>query len=245
MDNLNILINEKNKYLEQILDTNYCNIEKFIINNNNFIFKLIKKTIKSFIFYVRIKNKNNILLKKYINTISKQNKFVNTKINTNIINKNNNVPIDQNNNKNIYLKLEDINAIKIFVQQLEEKENIIIKLTKKINKLQTNIFHLGNTINKQNIFIVELEKNKANIDNTNNDLIDKLQQKNYDLENKKEQIENLEQKVFELEGVKKIQYETIHTLKENNKKQFNKINVLKENFKALVDDFNLIVKKIN
>lgn len=236
MDNLNILINEKSKYLEQILDTNYCNIEKFIINNNKLIIKLIKKNIKSFIFYIKIKKKNNLLIKYYINNISNQNKFVHKKEHNNNANTNKN---------NIYLKLEDIEAIKIFIQQLEEKENIIVTLKKKINKLQAEMFNLNNTINKQNIFILELEKNKSNINNTNNDLMDNLQQKNCDLENKKEQIENLEQKIFELEGVKKIQYETIHNLKENNKKQFNKINVLKENFKTLVDDFNLIVKKIS
>ena len=50
---------------------------------------------------------------------------------------------------------------------------------------------------------------------------------------------------FELEGIKRIQYDTINNLKSQIEKQNDKVKVLKDNFKLLVNEFNEIIKRIN
>ena len=216
------LLNEKENIFNRTIQNIKIKIKKELTQKNYKIFKLKNKNLKQSI---------KLLLSKK-NTI---------KLNSRIILK---IKEIESNYFNFDIKLEDLEAMKVIISQIEIKE-------KKILNLEKN----NREITKENERLTDLTKNSEatikNITRDNNKLlsdINNLEKILKEKENKiSQQINNtqdLEKKIFELEGIKKIQYETIYSLKDDIKKQKNDILDIKLDFKNLVDEFNKILEMI-
>lgn len=216
------LFNEK----ENVFNKTVQIIERRIKN------RLSKKNYK--IFKLKIKN-----IKKDVKLLLCKKNVI--KLNSKIIFKFKEI---ESNYYNIDIKLEDLEAMKLIISQIEVKE-------KKILNLEKN----NREISKENKRLLDLTDNSElkikNITRDNNKLlsdINNLEKILKEKENKiSQQIDNaqeLEKKIFELEGIKKIQYETIYSLKDDIKKQKDNILDIKLDFKNLVDEFNKILEMI-
>lgn len=220
MAELNSLIKEKENLLNNIIDETKREVEQKLKNKNKKINFLKLKNLRK-MFYLFIKEKTNL------------------KLNRNIVK---NIKQIANDYSKFNVKLEDLDGIKLIISQVEAKEKKIILLEKENENIKQENSRFNEIFEKNQQTILELNNFNTKLNNDINNLkkiiIDKEEELNKQINNNK----NLDKTIFELEGIKKIQYETIYNLKNKIKKYDDELMNVKNQAKGLVDEFNKILE---
>ena len=228
MEIVNEILKEKIQYLDEILNKVQFKIKKITDKNQDNILIFRRNNIKKSINILKV-IKNNLYLREKI-----------IQLNFELKNKEQEkVYVDK-----VDLKLEDLEGIKLFINQLEEKEKKINKFNEENKNYKNKIVELKLILFVKNKNLLKFECKKLNTITRLNSIKNLIHKNDSEIISLKEKVEKLDNDNFELEGVKRIQYETIRKLKDDIANQNTNINSLKENFKLLVDEFNLIMKRI-
>ena len=220
MTELSSLVEEKEIFLNGIINETKKNIELKLSKKNKKINLLKLKSLKKTYFLI-LKERTNLRLNRKIIKNIKQ---------------------SINDYSKFNVKLEDLDAIKLIISQVETKEKKIMSLENKNKEISQENIEFSNTIEKNEQVILELNslnnKLNENIDNLRKTVISKEEEINKQTDNNKA----LEKTIFELEGIKKIQYETIYNLKTDIKKRDEELTCLKNESRELVNEFNKILE---
>lgn len=228
MEIVNEILKEKIQYLDEILNKVQFKIKEITDENQDNILIFRRNNIKKSINILKV-IKNNLCLREKI-----------IQLNFELKNKEQEkVYVDK-----VDLKLEDLEGIKLFINQLEEKEKKINKFNEENKNYRNKIVELKLILFVKNKNLLKFECKKLNTITRLNSIKNLIHKNDSEIISLKEKVEKLDNDNFELEGVKRIQYETIRKLKDDIANQNTNINSLKENFKLLVDEFNLIMKRI-
>ena len=229
METTGEILNDKIKNLDSYLDGVVDGIKNKISKKNQKIMFLKKIGIKNTIKILKLRTKN---IHSSYKIIGLQQELSNVQQEKIIVDK-------------IDFKLEDIEAMKMIIEQLEDKEKKIITASNNIKKLNEKIVQLTRIIYDRNQQIINIQNKKITIAKDYKDSLATIDELNAKLKNTTDRCNKAERDKFELEGIKRIQYDTINNLKSQIEKQNSKVKVLKDNFKLLVNEFNEIIKRIN
>lgn len=229
METTNEILNDKIKNLNSYLDNVVDGIKNKISKKNKKIMFLKKTEIKNTIKILKLRTKN---IHSSYKIIGLQQELSNVQQEKIIVDK-------------IDFKLEDIEAMKMIIEQLEDKEKKIITASNNIKKLNEKIVQLNGIIYDKNQQIINIQNKKIIIAKDYKDSLATIDELNAKLKNTTDRCSKAEREKFELEGIRKIQYDKIDNLKNQIEKQNSKVKVLKDNFKLLVNEFNEIIKRIN
>lgn len=219
MTEFNSLFTEKENILDRVIKETKKRLSIEILKRDKKIYKLKMKNLRNYVSFLKKK------------------KF-NLSLNRKIIYKSRNNPVDYSN---VDLKLEDLNAFRMVLSQIEVKEKKIIDLKKNGELLSKKNNELSNAYEQNKDTISKLTNSNNKLISDVENLKKHLHKTKEELSNKLQDNEDLEKAVFELEGIKKIQYETIYSLKNDIKKQKDELIDLKIEFKGIVDEFNKIL----
>ena len=222
MAELNSLIKEKEALLDNVIIDTKKDIELKLLRKNKKINFLRLKNLRKTLFLI-LREKTNLrlnekILKKIKQSFSDYSKFD--------------------------MKLEDLDAMKLIISQVEVKERKIINLEKENKSINEKNAELNEYLEQHKKTISELSDFNSKLSNDVNTLKETVNKKEEELSNQVNSNKNLEKTIFELEGIKKIQYETIYNLKNEIKKRNNELTDIKNESKSLVDEFNKILEII-
>lgn len=229
METTGEILNDKIKNLDSYLGDVVDGIKNKMSKKNQKIMFLKKIGIKNTIKILKLRAKN---IHSSYKIIGLQQELSNVQQEKIIVDK-------------IDFKLEDIEAMKMIIEQLEDKEKKIITASNNIKKLNEKIVQLNGIIYDKNQQIINMQNKKITIAKDYKDSLAAIDELNAKLKNTTDRCNKTERDKFELEGIKRMQYETINNLKNQIERQNSKVKVLKDNFKLLVNEFNEIIKRIN
>lgn len=220
MADLNSLIEEKENLLNKIIGKTKRGIERKFKKKNKKINFLKTKSLRKDLF---------LFLKEKVNL----------KLNKNIIK---NIKQAANDYSKFNVKLEDLDGIKLIISQVEAKEKKIISLENENNDIKQKNAEFGEIFEKNQQTILELNSFNSKLNDDINNLRKIVADKEEELAKQINSNKNLDKTIFELEGIKKIQYETIYNLKSEIRKRDNELVNIKDESKNLVDEFNKILE---
>lgn len=229
METTGEILNDKIKNLDSYLGDVVDGIKNKMSKKNQKIMFLKKIGIKNTIKILKLRAKN---IHSSYKIIGLQQELSNVQQEKIIVDK-------------IDFKLEDIEAMKMIIEQLEDKEKKIITASNNIKKLNEKIVQLNGIIYDKNQQIINMQNKKITIAKDYKNSLAAIDELNAKLKNTTDRCNKTERDKFELEGIKRMQYETINNLKNQIERQNSKVKVLKDNFKLLVNEFNEIIKRIN
>lgn len=229
MNDLNLLIDNKVKYLDEYLDNIYLNVKNKLEKNFNECLSGMVYKYKQVIKFLKQRKKIYFIAKKNINLQCKISNLIQ----------------EIRSKDSIKLKLEDIEAFKIIIEQIEIKERENIKLKQDIDNLNISLSNAKTELNVNTCNYKDLENKFEELQYKNKHSIEIISDLKNDLSIEKNKTLELERNIFELEGVKKMQYEKIFALRDDINKKIQQINSLKDDFKILLQEFNKIMTQIN
>ncbi len=225
MHNLEGFLRDKEVLISDALYSFSSSLNNRLISKKKDVFSLYKKLLKLYVYSIKNAKHNYDVIYKLIH----------------------NRPNNEENNKyrGFDLNLNDLESMKLLILQIEKKEKTIQDLKGRTNELLSEKEDLVVKLQDKDQAYKQLETEYNQHFSRVEDLQRALNQKNSDIQNLKNKADKLEKDIFELEGIKKIQYETIDNLKAEKKQQFIAISKIKDEFKLIIQEYTDIINELN